>query len=105
MGVDLARRHHPVLILLDLNLVDLPGVEVLQILRDDPATADIPVAIVSADAMPRQVQRLLSSGAVAYLTKPIDIHRLLDLVDDAVEKAQRPGQEGARAGADRDGVG
>jgi len=77
MGVDLARRHRPVLILLDLNLVDLPGVEVLQILRDDPDTADIPVAIVSADAMPRQVQRLLSSGAVAYLTKPIDIHRLL----------------------------
>lgn len=87
MGVDLARRHHPALILLDLNLVDLPGVEVLQILRDDPVTADIPVAIVSADAMPRQVQRLLSSGAVAYLTKPIDIHRLLELVDEAVAQA------------------
>ncbi|MGY2874475.1 signal transduction histidine kinase/ActR/RegA family two-component response regulator [Marmoricola sp. URHA0025 HA25] len=102
MGVDLARRHHPILILLDLNLVDLPGVEVLQILRDDPATADIPVAIVSADAMPRQVQRLLSSGAVAYLTKPIDIHRLLDLVDDAVERAG--GQHTSHAGADTDGV-
>jgi CheY-like chemotaxis protein len=75
MGVELARRHHPALILLDLNLVDLPGIEVLQILREDPSTADIPVAIVSADAMPRQVQRLMSSGAVAYLTKPIDIHR------------------------------
>jgi signal transduction histidine kinase/CheY-like chemotaxis protein len=87
MGVDLARRHHPVLILLDLNLVDLPGAEVLQILRDDPQTADIPVAIVSADAMPRQVQRLMSSGAIDYLTKPIDIHRLLSLVDDAVAKA------------------
>jgi signal transduction histidine kinase/DNA-binding NarL/FixJ family response regulator len=87
MGVDLARRHHPALVLLDLNLVDLPGSEVLQILRDDPETADIPVAIVSADAMPRQVQRLLSSGAVAYLTKPIDIHRLLELVDDAVVQA------------------
>jgi signal transduction histidine kinase/CheY-like chemotaxis protein len=87
MGVDLARRHHPALILLDLNLVDLPGAEVLQILRDDPVTSDIPVAIVSADAMPRQVQRLLSSGAVAYLTKPIDIHRLLELVDEAVAQA------------------
>jgi signal transduction histidine kinase/ActR/RegA family two-component response regulator len=94
MGVDLARRHHPVLILLDLNLVDLPGAEVLQILRDDPQTADIPVAIVSADAMPRQVQRLMSSGAVAYLTKPINIHKLLDLVDDAVERAS--GQAGGR---------
>jgi signal transduction histidine kinase/DNA-binding NarL/FixJ family response regulator len=88
MGVDLARRHHPALILLDLNLVDLPGAEVLQILRDDPVTSDIPVAIVSADAMPRQVQRLLSSGAVAYLTKPIDIHRLLELVDEAVAQAK-----------------
>jgi len=87
MGVDLARRHHPALILLDLNLVDLPGAEVLQILRDDPLTSEIPVVIVSADAMPRQVQRLLSSGAVAYLTKPIDIHRLLELVDEAVDQA------------------
>lgn len=84
MGVDLARRHQPALILLDLNLVDLPGVEVLKILRDDPVTAHIPVAIVSADAMPRQVQRLLSSGAIAYLTKPIDIHRLLEIVDEAI---------------------
>lgn len=87
MGVDLARRHHPVLILLDLGLVDLPGVEVLQILRNDPLTADIPVAIVSADAMPRQVQLLLSSGAIAYLTKPIDIHKLLEIVDDAIARA------------------
>ncbi len=87
MGIDLARRHHPILILLDLNLLDIPGSEVLKILRDDPTTADIPVAIVSADAMPRQVQRLLSSGAIDYLTKPIDIHRLLELVDDAVAQA------------------
>jgi signal transduction histidine kinase/ActR/RegA family two-component response regulator len=105
MGLDLARRHHPALILLDLNLVDLPGVEVLQLLREDPATADIPVAIVSADAMPRQVQRLMTSGAAAYLTKPIDIHRLLAIVDDAVERASGgAGQETARAGADPDGI-
>jgi CheY-like chemotaxis protein len=76
-----------VLILLDLNLLDIPGSEVLKILRDDPVTANIPVAIVSADAMPRQVQRLLSSGAIDYLTKPIDIHRLLALVDDAIAQS------------------
>jgi len=110
MGVDLARRHHPILILLDLNLVDLPGVEVLKMLRDDPETADIPVAIVSADAMPRQVQRLLSSGAVAYLTKPIDIHRLLEVVDDAVAQARAPEGDAAdtvaaRPVADPDAVG
>jgi CheY-like chemotaxis protein len=114
MGVDLARRHHPILVLLDLNLVDLPGIEVLQILRDDPVTADIPVAIVSADAMPRQVQRLLSSGAVDYLTKPIDIHRLLDLVDNAVARAKAGGRgvdlragrsQPSRPVADTDAVG
>jgi CheY-like chemotaxis protein len=107
LGVDLARRHHPVLVLLDLNLVDLPGAEVLQLLRDDPLTADIPVAIVSADAMPRQVQRLLSSGAVAYLTKPIDIHRLLELVDDAVARATAPPDdpEPAQPVTDADAVG
>jgi CheY-like chemotaxis protein len=81
---------------------------VLQILRDDPETADIPVAIVSADAMPRQVQRLLSSGAVAYLTKPIDIHRLLEVVDDAVAQASargKPLQADARPLPDPDAVG
>ncbi len=87
VGLDLARRHRPILILLDLNLADLPGTEVLSALRADPATADIPVVVVSADAMPRQIQRVLSSGAVAYLSKPIDIRQLLTLVDDAVAGA------------------
>ena len=85
LGLELARQHRPVLILLDLNLADVAGEDVLHSLRDDPATAGIPVAIVSADAMPRQVQRLLAAGATAYLTKPIDVRELLDLVDKAIE--------------------
>jgi signal transduction histidine kinase/CheY-like chemotaxis protein len=85
LGLELARQHRPALILLDLNLADVSGEDVLHMLRDDPATAQIPVAIVSADAMPRQVQRLLASGATAYLTKPIDVRQLLDLVDKALE--------------------
>jgi signal transduction histidine kinase/CheY-like chemotaxis protein len=84
LGVELARQHKPILILLDLNLADVSGEEVLGMLRDDPATAHIPVAIVSADAMPRQVQRLLSRGATAYLTKPIDVRQLLELVDKSL---------------------
>ncbi len=87
MGLDLARRHRPILILLDLNLADLPGTEVLSALRADPVTAAIPVVVVSADAMPRQIQRVLSGGAVAYLSKPIDIRQLLMLVDDAIAGA------------------
>jgi CheY-like chemotaxis protein len=84
LGLELARQHRPVLILLDLNLADIAGEEVLHMLRDDPMTAGIPVAIVSADAMPRQVQRMLAAGATAYLTKPIDVRELLDLVDKAL---------------------
>jgi len=53
-------------------------------LRDDPATTSIPVVIHSADATPGQVQRLLSAGASAYLTKPFDVRELLAIIDDIV---------------------
>jgi signal transduction histidine kinase/ActR/RegA family two-component response regulator len=89
LGVELARQHQPALVLLDLNLADLSGEDVLRMLRDDEATSRIPVAIVSADAMPRQVQRLLASGATAYLTKPIDVRELLALVDTALDAYRR----------------
>ncbi|MCW2855617.1 MAG: sensor protein [Marmoricola sp.] len=91
IGVELARRYRPTLILLDLNLADLPGVDVLRELRADPTTATIPVVVISADAMPRQIQRLLSFGASAYLTKPIDIRELLKQVDGAVSAAREGG--------------
>ena len=88
LGVELARQHRPVLVLLDLNLADISGEDVLSMLRDDPATAHTPVAIISADAMPRQAQRMLAAGATAYLTKPIDVRQLLELVDSSL--AARP---------------
>ena len=83
LGLELAKEHQPMLILLDLNLPDIAGEEVLQQLRDDPRTANIPVVIVSADASPRQVQRLLATGARSYLTKPIDVRELLRHIDEA----------------------
>lgn len=85
LALDLARQHHPAMVLLDLHLPDMPGEQVLARLRDDPATASVPVVIVSADATPGQVQRLLSAGAAAYLTKPIDVRELLRLVGEAVD--------------------
>jgi signal transduction histidine kinase/ActR/RegA family two-component response regulator len=85
LGLELAREHHPVLVLLDLHLPDMDGEQVLQRLRDDPATASTPVVIVSADATPGRVQRLVSAGAVGYLTKPIDVRELLRLLDEAIE--------------------
>jgi signal transduction histidine kinase/ActR/RegA family two-component response regulator len=83
-GLEFAQRERPALVLLDLNLPDGHGAEVLKELRADPRTAAIPVIVISADAMPRQMQRLLSAGAAAYLTKPIDIRDLLCQVDDVL---------------------
>ncbi len=73
LGLDLARQHRPVMVLLDLHLPDVDGAEVLRQLRDDPATASIPVVIVSADATPGQIQRLLGAGARAFLPKPVEV--------------------------------
>jgi signal transduction histidine kinase/ActR/RegA family two-component response regulator len=87
LGLELAREHHPALILLDLHLPDMGGDRVLQQLRDDPATAAIPVIIVSADATAGQIQRLLTAGATAYLTKPLDVRELLRLLDEALGDA------------------
>jgi PAS domain S-box-containing protein len=81
LGVTLARDHRPDLILLDLNLPDLPGEEVLARLHSDPRTADLPVVVISADATSGQVRRLREAGARDYLTKPIDVKRFFSVVD------------------------
>jgi PAS domain S-box-containing protein len=81
LGIELAREHQPDLVLLDMNLPDLPGDVVLQRLKSDVRTARIPVVIVTADATPGQVQRLKAAGAVDYLTKPFSIADLLGIVD------------------------
>ena len=89
LGLDLAGQHHPDLILLDLHLPDMPGETVLRRLWSSPATADIPVAILSADARPALIERLLAEGVRGFLTKPLDIKELLGLVDGiAAEREQ-----------------
>jgi signal transduction histidine kinase/ActR/RegA family two-component response regulator len=80
-GLAAAKQHRPDLILLDLHMNDMTGEQVLRKILADPATADIPVAVLSADASPRVIRRLLTSGARAYLTKPLDLGRLGDLLD------------------------
>jgi hypothetical protein len=81
-ALDAARRSRPDLILLDLHLPDIPGEEVLRRLWADQGTRPIPVAILSADATHSQSQRLLAAGAIAYLTKPLQLVRLLQLLDE-----------------------
>ena len=81
LGLELARQHHPDLILLDLHLPDIQGDQVLAQLRADPATQHTPVIVLSADATQGRIQRLRAQGADDYLAKPIDVRRLLDLLD------------------------
>ena len=83
-GVELAMAHRPKLILLDLNLPDIHGSEVLRRLQDAPETAKVPVVVLSADATPSQIERLLTAGARNYLTKPFDIDPFLAVVDEMV---------------------
>jgi signal transduction histidine kinase/CheY-like chemotaxis protein len=84
LGLDLARQHHPHLILLDLHLADIKGEEVLRRLREDPETRHIPVVVISSDATSAQIGRLLAAGAQACLTKPVDIKKLLKIVDETL---------------------
>jgi CheY-like chemotaxis protein len=81
LGLDLAAEHDPGLLLLDLNLPDMSGQEVLRRLRAEPRTANVPVVIHSADARPSLIQELLDRGVRAFLPKPLDVRELLGLVD------------------------
>jgi CheY-like chemotaxis protein len=76
-GLRLAHEHLPSAILLDVHLPDIKGDEVLRRLKADPATANIPVLVLSADSTSIQMRQMLEVGAVNYLTKPLDLHRLL----------------------------
>ena len=81
MGIDLARAHHPDLIILDINLPEMDGFEALKLLQNDPETSDIPVIALSASAMPRNVERGLRAGFKRYLTKPLNVPEFLETID------------------------
>jgi DNA-binding response OmpR family regulator len=75
----------PTLILLDLNLPDKHGKEVLLELKGNETTKNIPVIVISADAMPNQISNLKALGAKNYLTKPIEIKSFLAAIDDIIK--------------------
>jgi diguanylate cyclase len=85
IGLDLARAHRPDVVVLDINLPGLDGFEVLKRLKADPATASIPVLALSANAMPRAVEKGIAAGFRRYLTKPIKIPEFLAALDEALE--------------------
>ncbi len=87
-GIEIARTALPDVILMDINLPGINGVTVLRILAGDPATAHIPVIALSANAMPRDIEKGLQAGFFRYLTKPIKINEFMDTLDLALESAR-----------------
>ncbi|HTP72562.1 MAG TPA: ATP-binding protein [Burkholderiaceae bacterium] len=79
-----ARRQRPDLMLIDMNLGDMNGVQLARRLQGDAATRGIPLVALSADALPEQIASAMASGFERYLTKPVDFHELLRLVDRSV---------------------
>ena len=88
-GVEIARATLPDVILMDINLPDISGIEALRILLSDPATAYIPVVALSANAMPRDIKIGLQAGFFRYITKPININDFMDALDKALEYAEK----------------
>jgi len=87
-GIALAREHLPDLILLDINLPGISGLQALKMLQDDPATRHIPVLAISANAMPRDIERGLTAGFFRYLTKPIRVPEFMEALDKGLALAR-----------------
>jgi PAS domain S-box-containing protein len=86
-GIALARIHHPSVILMDINLPGINGIQALAILRDDPHTAHIPVLAISANAMAHDIRKGLDAGFFRYLTKPIKVKEFMDALNAALDLA------------------
>jgi CheY-like chemotaxis protein len=80
-GIEIARASRPDVILMDINLPGISGITALRILADDPVTAHIPVIALSANAMPRDIERGLEAGFFRYLTKPLKVNEFMDTLD------------------------
>lgn len=94
LGIEFARAYIPEVILMDINLPGISGISAMKILRADPATAHIPIIALSANAVPRDIEKALEAGFFNYLTKPIKVNEFMEALDVALEFAK---SESARA--------
>ncbi len=88
-GIKLARAHLPEVILMDINLPGISGIETLKLLRADPATAHITVVALSANAMPHDIEKGMEAGFFRYLTKPIKVIEFMDTLNVALKFAEK----------------
>ena len=84
LGIEFARVYRPEVILMDINLPGMSGLDAMKVLRGDPTTAHIPIIALSANAVPRDIERGLEAGFFNYITKPIKVGQLMDAIDAAL---------------------
>jgi PAS domain S-box-containing protein len=87
-GIEIAKASRPDVILMDINLPGISGIKALRVLAEDPITAHIPVIALSANAIPRDIEKGLEAGFFRYLTKPIKVNEFLETLDMALEHAK-----------------
>jgi len=89
LGIEFARAYQPDLIVMDINLPGINGIQAMQILRKDPSTAHIPVIALSANAMPRDIGSGMQAGFFNYITKPIKVNQFMDALDAALKFSEK----------------
>jgi CheY-like chemotaxis protein len=85
LGIEFARAYLPEVILMDIHLPGISGIEAMKILHADPSTAHIPIIALSANAVPRDIERALEAGFFNYLTKPIKVAQFMEVLDVALK--------------------
>jgi two-component system cell cycle response regulator DivK len=88
-GIALARERHPDLVLMDIQLPGMSGIDAINVLRADPATAAIPVVAVTASVMPQDRNKITEAGFDAYVGKPINLKEFLDTVRKMLETSRK----------------
>jgi PAS domain S-box-containing protein len=99
LGIEYARACLPEVILMDINLPGVSGIEAMKILRADPTTAHIPIIALSANAVPRDIEKGLEAGFFNYITKPIMVNQFMDALDVALIFSQKSARRAAEAEA------
>ncbi len=102
IGIEFARAYQPEVILMDINLPGISGVEAMKILRVDPLTAHIPIIALSANAVPSDIEKALAAGFFNYLTKPILLNPFLDALDVALKHSQETESTGSGRSAKKE---
>jgi CheY-like chemotaxis protein len=97
-GIEIARASLPDVILMDINLPGISGIQALGMLSEDTATAHIPVVALSANAVPRDIAKGIEAGFFRYLTKPIRVDEFMDTLDVALKLAEARSPRAGGAG-------